>query len=176
MQSKHTFVWAGILFWISHVVVSTLGTALVNPIFGSGRDVVISGLSTSSSAPGKNQAKRSWAHESQHRFLYHQMVLFRMDTDRAMCFQNTCSSGIWHLRDARWLSRLSLWLLILAQVTISWFVSSSSCIGLHADSTEPAWDSRSLFVPLPCLCSLSLSPNKLKKRIPHLTFLQFSLR
>lgn len=35
------------------VVVSTLGAALVIGIFGRGRDVVSSGLSTSSSAPGK---------------------------------------------------------------------------------------------------------------------------
>ena len=32
-------------------------------------------------------------------------------------------------------------------------------IGLHTDSTEPSWDPLSL--PLPCLCSFSLSQNKL---------------
>lgn len=57
MPNKHTFVWAGILFCIFSVVVSTFGTALVNPVFGSGRDVVSSGLSTSSSAPGKKPGK-----------------------------------------------------------------------------------------------------------------------
>lgn len=52
-KTKHTFVWAGILFCTFSVVVSTFGAALVNGIFGSGRDVVSSGLSMSSSAPGK---------------------------------------------------------------------------------------------------------------------------
>ena len=40
-------------------------------------------------------------------------------------------------------------------------------VGLHADSTEPARDSRSLSLPLPYLCLLSLNINKLKKKIVH---------
>ena len=49
----------------------------------------------------------------------------------------------------------------LAQVTISWFVSSSLASGsvLRAWSLEPASDSvsPSLSLTLPCLCSVSLS-------------------
>ena len=39
------------------------------------------------------------------------------------------------------------------------------CIGLHADSAEPAWDSLSplLFAPPPLSLSVSLKINKLKK-------------
>ena len=54
-----------------------------------------------------------------------------------------------------WLSRLSVCLLVSAHVMISWFVSSfQPCIGLCADSVEPAWDSLSLH--LQCVLSLSL--------------------
>ena len=35
-----------------------------------------------------------------------------------------------------------------------------SCIGLHTDSTEPAWDSLSLPLPLPLPCSCMFPPNK----------------
>ena len=34
---------------------------------------------------------------------------------------------------------------------------SKPCIGLHADSVDPAWHSVSLFLSLPCLFSISLS-------------------
>ena len=43
-----------------------------------------------------------------------------------------------------WLSRLSVWLLISAQVTISRSLSSSL-----TDSIEPAWDSLSHSLSLP---------------------------
>ena len=66
-----------------------------------------------------------------------------------------------------WLSRLSVKLLISAQVMISRFVGSiETRIGLCADSTEPAWDSLSLSLSLSSLllphlhtfaCTLSLS-------------------
>ena len=62
-----------------------------------------------------------------------------------------------------WLSQLGVWLLILAQVMISWFVGLSPTLGsqlqLHAGSGEPTWDSLSLFLSLslPHSCHLSLS-------------------
>ena len=44
-----------------------------------------------------------------------------------------------------WLSRLGIWLLVLAQVMISFMVCEfEPRIGLCADSAEPAWDSLSL--------------------------------
>ena len=49
-----------------------------------------------------------------------------------------------------WLSRLSVQLLVSALVVISWFEPG---IGLHTDSTEPAWDSLSPSL----LCSLRFS-------------------
>lgn len=63
-KTKHTFVWAGILFCTFSVVVSTFGAALVNGIFGSGRDVVSSGLSMSSSAPGKRRGAKYMNHDA----------------------------------------------------------------------------------------------------------------
>ena len=38
------------------------------------------------------------------------------------------------------------------------------CIGLYADSAEPAWDSPSPSLSLPLPCTLSLKINKLKKK------------
>ena len=57
----------------------------------------------------------------------------------------------------KWLSQLSIQLLILAQVMISQFLRSSSTLNV-----EPAWDSLSASgsLPLFCLCALSLSQNK----------------
>ena len=51
-----------------------------------------------------------------------------------------------------WLSRLSFWLWILAQVMHDLMVHGiKPCIGLCADRVEPAWDSLSpsLSLPLP---------------------------
>lgn len=55
-----------------------------------------------------------------------------------------------------WLSRLRIWLLILDQVMVSWFMGSS-CVWLCTDSTQTAWDSPSL----PLSLSLSLPPSAL---------------
>ena len=59
------------------------------------------------------------------------------------------------------LSQLSFRLLISAQVVISRFVSFELCVGLWADSVEPAWDSLSPSASAPPLLarSLSLSQN-----------------
>ena len=67
-----------------------------------------------------------------------------------------------------WLSRLSLWLLILAQVMISQFVGSSPTSG----SSLTVWSLLgilSLSLPYSCSLSLSLSLkiNKLKKQKQH---------
>ena len=55
----------------------------------------------------------------------------------------------------------------LAQVMISWFVSSSPVLVsvLTAPSLEPALDSVSppLSLPLPCSCSVSLCLSKMNK-------------
>ena len=58
-----------------------------------------------------------------------------------------------------WLSQLSVWLLVLAQVRISQFCEFKPCMELCTDSTKPAWDSFSLpfSLPLPNSCCLSLS-------------------
>ena len=48
-------------------------------------------------------------------------------------------------------------LLILAQAIISWLAEFEPCIGLCADSMEPAWDSLSPSLSSPPLLSLSLS-------------------
>ena len=71
----------------------------------------------------------------------------------------------------RWLSRLSVQVLILAQVMIS-VCEFEPRVKLCSDSAEPAWDSLSLPVsrPLPCSSILSLSLslflkiNKLRKK------------
>ena len=49
---------------------------------------------------------------------------------------------------------------VSAQVIISLFHEFESCIGLHADTAGPAWDSLSLSLPLPDSCCLYLSQNK----------------
>ena len=62
-----------------------------------------------------------------------------------------------------WLSQLSTQLLVSAQVMISWFAGSSPMSGSAAGSTEPSWDSLSLFpLSLTLHCSVSLKTNKLK--------------
>ena len=58
------------------------------------------------------------------------------------------------------LSGLNVRLLVSAQVTISWFMSSSPHVGLRADSAEPAGDSHAPSLSAPPLLSLSLSQNK----------------
>ena len=54
-----------------------------------------------------------------------------------------------------WLSRLSVRLLVSAQVTISWFLSLSN------DSADPTWDSLSLPLSLPLPCSHLRGPRSL---------------
>ena len=72
-----------------------------------------------------------------------------------------------HLGGPGWLSWLSIRLLILAQVMISWFMGSSPVLGgLCADSSEPTGDSPSslLSAPPPLgTCSRTLSHNKHEK-------------
>ena len=63
-----------------------------------------------------------------------------------------------------WLSRLSIQLLILAQVMISWFVSSSPTWDL-------AWDSLSPCLSAPPPLSLSLPKINLKKKKASLQLL-----
>ena len=64
-----------------------------------------------------------------------------------------------------WLSRLSAWLLVSAQVMISRFHEFKPCIRLCADSVESPWDSLTPFlsVPPPLMLSLSLSKIKINK-------------
>ena len=58
-----------------------------------------------------------------------------------------------------WLSQLSVRLLILAQVMVSWFVGSSLALGslLTVQSLEPVSDSVSPSLSAPPLLTLSLS-------------------
>lgn len=58
----HTFVCAGTLVCIFTVVVSVLDTSLVVGIFGYVLDVVITALSSSSSAPGDEKKKKITFH------------------------------------------------------------------------------------------------------------------
>ena len=62
------------------------------------------------------------------------------------------------VRAPGWFSRLSSQLLIWAQVMISQLVGLKPCIGLCADSKDPAWDS--LFPSLSTSPMLALSQNK----------------
>ena len=62
-----------------------------------------------------------------------------------------------------WPGRLSIWLLVLAQVMISQFVRSSPYAGLCADNVEPAWDSLPLCVTP--LLSLKKKKNNNKGRL-----------
>ena len=61
-----------------------------------------------------------------------------------------------------WLSRLSIRLLISAQVIISWFVGFKPCVGLCAVSAQSLLRilSPSLSAPTPLMLSLSLKINK----------------
>ena len=54
-----------------------------------------------------------------------------------------------------WVAQLSDRLLVLAQVMISWFMSSSTAVGLYI--MEPASDSLSPFISAPPLLSFSIS-------------------
>lgn len=91
-KTKHTFVWAGTLFCVFSVAVSTFGAALVNGIFGSGRDVVSSGLSIFSSAP-RNICRDELRTSTQIPTLSDNS---KGDTDRARLFQTSLSSRIQH--------------------------------------------------------------------------------
>lgn len=62
------------------VMVSTLGAALVNEIFGLSRDVVSSGLSMSSSAPRK-EVKMSLARDSLHICVHYQTMPLNVDSE-----------------------------------------------------------------------------------------------
>ena len=59
----------------------------------------------------------------------------------------------------RWLSQLSIRLLVLTQVTISVVYEIEPCVGLRADNAEPVWDSLSpsLSASSPLVLSLSLA-------------------
>ena len=63
-----------------------------------------------------------------------------------------------------WLSQLSVWLLILAQVMISMFMGSGPSSG-HSVRADPAWDSLPPSLSAPSLLMLSppLKINKIKK-------------
>ena len=65
----------------------------------------------------------------------------------------------WKMRAAGWLSRLSVRLLISAQVMISRFVASSPVLG-SVLSVEPAWDSLSLSLCPSLAHAVSLSFSK----------------
>ena len=56
-----------------------------------------------------------------------------------------------------WLSQVSVWLLVLAQITISQFCEIEPRVRLCADSVEPAWDSLFLSLSVPPLLVHSLS-------------------
>ena len=75
----------------------------------------------------------------------------------ALCFVRKLTGGA-----PGWLSRLSIPLLVLAQVMISRF-EFESLIGLCADSVEPAWDSLSPHLSL----SLQIEEITLKKKKKH---------
>ena len=67
-----------------------------------------------------------------------------------------------------WLSWLSIWLLVSAQVNDVMVRETEPHVQLCTESSEAAWDFLFLSMPPPLMHSLSLKVNKLKKNVFNL--------